>query len=81
MAADAQFFLNMAFTIAGVLAGWIIHALWDAQREMRDDLKKIEQNLPEIYVRRDDFKEFSRDIREMFNKIIDKLEQKMDKPN
>ena len=80
MSVDAQFFMNMAFTVAGVLAGWIIHALWDAQKEIREDLKKIEQNIPEVYVRRDDFKEFSRDIREMFAKIMDRLDNKMDKP-
>lgn len=76
---EMQFFLNLAFAIAGTVSGWVVHALWDAQKNLSKDLKEIEQNLPEIYARRDDFKELSREIKEMFSKIMDKLDQKQDK--
>lgn len=77
--AEMQFFLNIAFAIAGTLSGWLVHTVWDAQKVLRKDIKHIEKTLPEIYARRDDLKDFSREIKEMLNKILDKLDKKQDK--
>ena len=76
---ESQFLLNLAFGISGTLAAWFIHLTWDSQKSIKNDLKKIESDIPSFYVRRDDFKDFSKDIKEMFSKIMDKLDQKQDK--
>lgn len=76
---EMQFFLNIAFAIAGTLSGWIVHTVWDSQKILRNDLQEIEKQIPQVYARRDDLKDLSREIKEMFNKILDKLEQKQDK--
>ena len=48
--------------------GWFAREIWDAVKELRRDMQRIEHNLPEIYVRKDDFKraidEMKEDIRE-----------------
>ncbi|NBT58818.1 hypothetical protein EBT16_08555 [bacterium] len=76
---EMQFFLNIAFAIAGTLSGWIVHTVWDAQKMLREDLQEIEKSIPQVYARRDDLKDLSKEIKEMLHKILDKLEQKQDK--
>lgn len=49
--------------------GWFAREIWDAVKELRKDIQRIENNLPEVYVRRDDFKhaidEMKVDLREV----------------
>lgn len=64
--------------------------VWDAIKELKTDIRQIERDLPEVYVRKDDFKEAVReikqDMKDGFNKIdntlgliFKKLESKEDK--
>ena len=43
--------------------------IWDAIRDLKSDLRGIEKDLPEVYVRKDDFRdavnEIRNDMREM----------------
>lgn len=52
--------------------GWVIRSLWDAVRD-------LERDLPQNYVRRDDFKDEMVEIKEMLTRIFDKLDNKVDK--
>lgn len=81
---------NIAVAIAGALGGWWMKAMWDGLKEMQRDMREIERELPENYVRKDDFKDVIREIRQDmkdgFNKmdatlglIFKRLEQKEDK--
>ena len=81
---------NIAVAIAGALGGWWMKAMWDGLKEMQRDMREIERELPENYVRKDDFKDVVREIRQDmkdgFNKmdatlglIFKRLEQKEDK--
>jgi hypothetical protein len=47
----------------GAAVGWILKVVWDALRDLRTDLRDIEKNLPEVYVRKDDFKDAITEIR------------------
>ena len=69
------------FIVGAVFAagGWFFRQLWDATKELRKDLHKIEKDLPVVYVRKEDFSEIMREIRGMFEKIHDKLDGKADK--
>lgn len=76
---DIQFLFNVAVGAVLAVAGWFFRQLWDAVKELRKDLHDIEKELPISYVRRDEFTEIMRDIKDMFNKINDKLDNKVDK--
>jgi len=85
-----QTFINAALAIFVAAIGWFAREIWDAIKELRSDIKKIETALPEHYVRKDDFKdaisEIKADMRDGFNKvngtlslIFKKLDDKEDK--
>ena len=85
-----QTLFNLAVALAGALGGWWMKVIWDSVKEMQRDMREIERELPENYVRKDDFKDVVREIRQDmkdgFNKmdatlglLFKKLEQKEDK--
>jgi len=66
--------------------------VWDAIRELKTDLRTIEKDLPEVYVRKDDFKDsvsdIKQDLRDMrsdmkvgFKQVDDTLNSLFDKLN
>lgn len=58
-----QTVVNWVFTGFGAAVGWILKVVWDAVRELRSDLHQIEKDLPEVYVRKDDFREAIAEIK------------------
>lgn len=58
-----QTVVNWVFTGFGAAVGWILKVVWDAVRELRSDLRQIEKDLPEVYVRKDDFREAITEIK------------------
>ena len=61
------------------VCGWFARELWAAVKDLKSDLAKLREEIPKVYLQRDDYREDMRDIKEMFNKIMDKLELKQDK--
>lgn len=85
-----QVVFNWAVAVAGFAGGWILKIIWDAIQELKRDLRLIDSKMHEDFVRRDDFKdavkEIKDDMRNSFNKtdsmlalIHKKLESKEDK--
>jgi hypothetical protein len=85
-----QTLFNWVVGVCGFLGGWVLKVIWDAIKELKSDIRQIERDLPEVYVRKDDFKEAVReikqDMKDGFNKIdntlgliFKKLEHKEDK--
>ena len=75
-----QTLINWLFAGFGATIGWLVKVIWDAIRDLKTDMKQIERDLPEIYVRKDDFKsavsdmkgdmrELRQDMKDGFNKI------------
>lgn len=58
-----QTVVNWVFTGFGAAVSWILKVVWDAVRELRSDLRQIEKDLPEVYVRKDDFREAITEIK------------------
>ncbi len=58
-----QQIINWLFAGFGSAVGWILKVIWDALRDLRSDLRVIEKDLPEIYVRKDDFREAVHEIK------------------
>lgn len=58
-----QQLINWLFTGFGAAIGWILKVVWDAIKDLKADLRVIEKDLPEVYVRKDDFKDAIHEIK------------------
>lgn len=85
-----QSVFNIAVALSGALGGWILKVIWDAIKELKEEVRDVDKHLNENFVRRDDFKdaigEIKQDMREGFDKVdrtlgllFKKLESKEDK--
>jgi hypothetical protein len=76
---DWQGIINLLAGTALTIMGWFARQLWEAVAELRKDVHSIEVALPSNYVRRDEFSDGIKEIKEMLGKIFDRLENKADK--
>lgn len=72
---DPQTIINVSIGAAGTVFGWLVRVLWEADKELRHDLSKLREELPETYARRDDVKT----IRDSLALRFDRLELKIDR--
>ncbi len=65
--------------------GWFAREIWDAVKELRRDIHRLEKDLPEVYARRDEmkesFKEVKQDMNHGFHKIESMIGQLFDRLN
>jgi hypothetical protein len=73
---DAQIFINLAIGIAGVFGGWILNRIWVAMDRLDHDVRKM----PEKYVFKEDYRRDVTELKDICNKIFERLEAKQDKP-
>lgn len=78
-AMDLQYIVDGVIALVGALFGWLFKIVWDAIRELKEDMKETNRMIHENYVRKDDYRIDMAEIKGMFNRIMDKLEQKVDK--
>ena len=64
-----QTIINWLFIGFGAAVGWLLKVVWDAIKELKTDMKQIERDLPEIYVRKDDFKGAMQDMRDDIREV------------
>ena len=79
---DTQTMFNAVVSIASLLGGVMLKSIYDAIKELRMEDGSLHERInlmPNTYVRRDDFSEFTRDIKESLIRIEDKLDGKADK--
>ena len=76
---EMQTLINGVAGISMSVLGWFARELWAAVKDLKGDLAKLREELPKTYVTRDDYREDMRDIKEMLNKIFDRLDNKVDK--
>ena len=71
-----QFHSLLEIALWGIVAtiGWFARQLWDAVKELRADLHRLEVNLPTHYIRRDEFAEGVRQIREDLQIVFQRLD-------
>lgn len=77
---------NIAVAIAGVVISWLVKALFDrmkameqADNRMAEQLGRLREELPERFVRRDDYREALDAIFNTLRRIEDKVDRKADK--
>jgi aspartate aminotransferase-like enzyme len=76
---DTQSLINTGIGVVIAIGGWLGRELWEAVKMLRADLHRIEVDLPSNYLRRDEFSEGMKEIRDLFAKVFDKLDGKVDK--
>ena len=71
--------INLLFTGAGVIAGWLFKVIWDSVKILQADMKEIERDLHTNYVSKDDYKDDIAEIKDILKQIFAKLDTKADK--
>ena len=81
-----QGLLNWAFGLINLILGFFLKALWDSYKDLKKTDKELADKVGEMevlvagqYVKRDDFQTVTNQIFNKLDKILDKLDQKMDK--
>ena len=76
---EIQQLLNVVLSVAMAVVGWFARELWSAVKELKMDLSKLREDLPKAYVTKDDYRQDIRELKDIMNKVFDKLEHKLDK--
>ena len=76
---DVQTTINLVGGAILAVIGWFARHLYQSVKDLQADIRKIEVSLPTNYVAKTDFNDTMREIRSMFEKIFDKLDNKADK--
>lgn len=76
---EYQTFINWGGGVALSALGWFARQLWDAVQKLKADLSSLREELAKEYVPKNDFKDFTTELREMFRTINNKLDSKVDK--
>lgn len=76
---DPQLIVNVAAGIIMTGMGWFARQLWDAVKELRADLHKLETNLPITYLRRDEFRDGIKEIKDLFTEVFRKIDDLKDR--
>jgi len=74
-----QNIINLVLVSISAIIGWFAREMWAAVKELKTDLAKLREQLPQTYVVKDDYRDDIREIRDMLGKIFDKLDHKLDK--
>ena len=72
---ELQQLFDVAVTIAGFLAGWVLNNITKAIERLDEDVR----NIPKDYVTKDDYHRDIDDIKSICKQIFDKLDNKADK--
>lgn len=76
---DGQDLINIVGGAVLSALGWFARILWEADKELREDLSKLREELPHSYVAKGDYREDIKELKAVMERILDKLDQKADK--
>ena len=71
--------IDLGLSAIMAVLGWFARELWAAVKELKSDLSKLREDLPKTYVSKDDYRQDIRELKEIMNKVFDRLENKADK--
>ena len=69
----------MALGTILLIAGWFARELWVAVKDLKNDLHDLEIILPNEYVKRDEYMDTMREVKDMLYKIFERLDNKADR--
>jgi len=76
---DWQNLINLAGGAALATIGWLARQLWDAVQKLKADMSRLELSISDNYVKKDDWKDGIKELKDMLGKIFDKLDSKADR--
>jgi hypothetical protein len=76
---DWQHVINLVSGASLATIGWFARQLWDAVQKLKADMSRLELSISDNYVKKDDFKDGIKELKEMLGKIFDKLDTKAEK--
>lgn len=83
---DLQTVINALLASGSAIGAWLARELWSATKvqsaeihNVRKELSDLKEEIARNRVHREDFREAMREVKEMLNRIIEKLERKADK--
>ena len=76
---DFQTIVNFGLTTASLVVGWFARELWAAVKELKADLAHLREELPKQYLAKVDYRDDIREIKDMLNKLFDRIDHKADK--
>jgi hypothetical protein len=76
---DWQIIINLVGGAVLATIGWFARELWAAVQALKEDVKRIEVELPTSYVRKIDIESRFDRLEVILDRIMDKLDQKVDK--
>jgi len=83
---DWQVLFNGAVSVIFLLAGWFIRTIYDAIRDLKEDIREVEREIHDKYLRKDDYREDMallreelKEIKRIMGSIYNKLDGKADK--
>jgi chaperonin cofactor prefoldin len=71
--------INLAITCAGAVIGWFLKTIWEALRDLKDDIRDIENEMHTQYIRRDEVQKNFDEIKSILREIFADLKNKADK--
>ena len=76
---DWQNVINIGIGSLLAVGGWFARQLWDAVQKLKSDISRLELTISDNYVKKDDWKDGIKELKEMLGKIFDKLDSKADR--
>ena len=76
---ELQQILNIIGGLGISAVGWWCRQIWDSIQDLKNDVKRIEIDLPHYYVTKDDYKDDIAEIKKMLADIFQELKTKADK--
>lgn len=71
---ETQTLINFALGAFLALIGWLARQLWEAVERLKGDIHQLEVDLPSHYVRREEFSEGIKEIKDLCRQIFDKVD-------
>jgi hypothetical protein len=71
---DTQMLINLALGSLLALVGWLARQLWEAVERLKSDIHELEVELPSRYVRREEFSDGIKEIKDLCRQIFDKVD-------
>ena len=76
---DVQGIINILLGSFITLLCWLAMEMWSAVKELKADLGRLREDLPQRYVLKEDYRRDIYEIKDMLSKIFDRLDNKADK--
>lgn len=76
---DIQQIFNLGASVIGTAAMWILKVIWDEIKAIKEAQDNLQKDMAKQVVLKDDYRADISDIKNMFNRILDKMDTKADK--